>query len=166
MLERIFLKLSSFSDKLDLTNERLARLTELTVTQSHDTFSIKQRQNMLFKKQDIIHSTLAGEVDVHTPCSLSTSPAVAWCPHPNSPPFLSPPTFKTQVLSHPVVNKQQYYHIQHLPSHLTLVQHIVWMKFIASSVRNGRKWTMLHILHHNLEDQLLWNNLRQLILVN
>ena len=109
MLERIFLKLCSFSDKYDLMNERLVRLTELTVAQSRDTFSIRQRQNMLFKKQDIIQSTLAGEVDVHTPCSLSTSPAVAWCPIPNSPPLFSPPISKIQVVSHPVVNKQQYY---------------------------------------------------------
>ena len=116
-------------------------------------------------KQDIIHSTLAGEVDVHTPHSLSTSPAVAWCPHPNSPPFLSPSTFKTQVLSHPVVNKQQYYPTYSVPSQSFDTRSAYSLDEVHSFI-SERKRTVLHILHHNLEDQLLWNNLHQLILVN
>ena len=79
---------------------------------SRDLAILKDRQDMLFKKQDILQCTLAGEVTarvIQTPSSLSTLSVLARCPMPNTPPFGSPP-FGGYVPSrvHPV-NQGQYY---------------------------------------------------------
>ena len=71
---------------------RMSQMCSLLESVSKDITSLKQRQDMLFQKQDILQSTLAGEVQlpirqaVH---SHGTSSVLTWSPAPNSPPFPS-----------------------------------------------------------------------------
>lgn len=76
------------SESTDIQLKKIATMIEGL---SRDVTFLKERQNMLFRKQDLLQSTLAGEVRVHlsdTPHSMSTSSIVAWSPLPTSPPFI------------------------------------------------------------------------------
>ena len=46
--------------KIDATNYRLSRITDLLESLSREIAVIRERQNMLLKKQDMLHSTIAG----------------------------------------------------------------------------------------------------------
>lgn len=73
---------------------QLDKLSAEVVSIKNDIKSLKARQDMLFVKQDIMQSTLAGETPpVSRSCTLSGGPSiVAWSPVPNSPPFGIPYT--------------------------------------------------------------------------
>ena len=69
------------------------RVVELLESMRQENAVLKDHQDMLFKKQDIIQYTLAGDIKEPTsqiPSSLSAPSVLAWCPVPNSPPFVSP----------------------------------------------------------------------------
>ena len=89
-LSQLACSLATWEVSVESTHLQLSNMKSLTETLLQDVSSIKERQNMLFQKQDLLHSTLAGEVRVRvsgTPNLLSTSSILAWSPLPNSPPF-------------------------------------------------------------------------------
>lgn len=128
------------------------RLAAILEHQHGELDSIKHRQDMVFKKQDIIHSTLAGEVPLSspiTPCPLRTSSITTWSHVPYSSPFalavhptgprhpkeLDSPFFESntpQLVSHHFQRSNCIQHIQALSSYL---MHICSLDDVQSYIR-------------------------------
>ena len=65
----------------------LNKVVELLESMRQENAVLKDCQDMLFKKQDIIQYTLAGDIKVptsQTPSSPSAPSVLAWLPVPNS----------------------------------------------------------------------------------
>lgn len=105
--------------KIDM---KMAKITDYLESVLREISSIKERQNMLFRKQDLIHSTLSGDMKWNHPDTpTSNAPSImAWSPFPNSPPF--PLMRPSKQVTYPRVSPQvdnphvQQQHVEQKPS--------------------------------------------------
>ena len=135
-------KLDAVSARLEVsllreeaTSLRLVRVIDMIEMLSRDIQGLRSRQDLLFRKQDILQSTLAGEE--HLPRSqrfrpCSTSSVLAWSSEPSSPTFLPPANIRT-ALETPPLSVNQNIIPQYTPVYAPPAQSLVGSHSVRSA---------------------------------
>ena len=127
-LDNLIARFEVISIKEDTSTLRLSRIIDMLEMVSRDVKSLKDRQDLPFRKQDMLQSTLAGEVEVPVgqAHSCSVSSILAWSSEPGSP---AHPRFERPRETPPVkqpLPETQYTPVYAPPAHSVVDSHSVY----------------------------------------
>ena len=127
-LKNLIARFEVISIKEDTSTLRLSRIIDMLEMVSRDVKSLKDRQDLLFRKQDMLQSTLAGEVEIPLgqAHSRSVSSILAWSSEPGSP---AHPRFERPRETPPVKQPPpgpQYAPVYAPPAHSLVDSHSVY----------------------------------------